>query len=83
MYDDTLPTNFICNSIAPATPVVTNEWTATGGTIEVTTTERYDTDGTTLLGYTHTFKFVNVNFANADKSFSFEEYLFGNYQTNL
>lgn len=83
LYSDTVPATFICNSIAPATPVVTNEWIATGGTIEVTTTERYETDGVTLIGYTHTFKLLNVNFANSNNSFSFEEYLFGGYQTNL
>jgi hypothetical protein len=83
LYSDTVPATFICNSIAPANPTVTNEWTATGGIIEVTTTERYDTDGISLLGYTHTFKLLNVNFSNPNNSFSFEEYLFGNYQTDL
>jgi len=83
LYSDTVPSTFICNSIAPATPVVTNEWNATGGTIEVTSIERFDTDGTTLIGYTHTIKLLNINFSNISNSFSFEEYLFGNYQTGL
>lgn len=79
LYNDVIPATFICNSIAPATPVVTNEWNATGGTISVTTTQTFDTDGITLLGYSHTIKLLNVNFANASNSFSFEEYLFGSY----
>ena len=83
LYNVTATSLTICSIIAPATPVVTNEWDATGGTIEVTTTQRFDTDGTTLLGYTHTFYLKNVNFSNESNSFSFEEYLFGNYQTTL
>ena len=83
LYSDTVPTTFICNSIAPATPVVTNEWNATGGTIEVTTIERFDTDEITLLGYTHAIRLKTINFSNESNSFSFEEYFFGNYQTTL
>lgn len=80
LYNDAIPNTFICSSIAPATPVVTNEWIATGGTIEVTTTQRFASDGITLIGYTHTFKLLNVNFASNSNSFSFEAYLFGDYQ---
>ncbi|WP_338410389.1 hypothetical protein [uncultured Flavobacterium sp.] len=82
IYDDNLPETFICNSIAPASPIVTNEWSATGGTLQVTTSERFDTTNTNLLGYTFTIKLLNINFSNANNSFSFEEYLFGNYQTS-
>ena len=82
IYNGTIPNTFICSSIAPATPVVLNEWKATGGTIEITTIERFDTDETTVIGYTHSIKLRNVNFSNGTNSFSFEEYFFGNYQTN-
>lgn len=83
LYNDKVSATFICNSIAPAYPIVTKEWIATGGSIEVTTTERKDPITAELIGYTHTFKLLNVNFASSDNSFSFEEYLFGNYQTGL
>lgn len=83
LYNDTASNVTICSTITPATPIVTNEWTATGGTIEVTTTQRFEADGITLAGYTHSFTLKNVNFANPNNSFSFEEYFFGNYQTNL
>ena len=59
------------------------EWKASGGTIDVTTTQRYDTDGITLLGYTHSIKLLNVNFSNGTNSFSFVEYLVGSYQTTI
>ena len=83
LYSDKVISTTICSTIAPASPVVTNEWNATGGTIEVVTTQRFDTDGITLLGYSHTIKLLNVNFANATNSFSFESYLFGSYNSNL
>jgi hypothetical protein len=83
LYNDTASNETICNTIAPATPIVTNEWIATGGTIEVTTTQRFEADGITLAGYTHSFTLKNVNFASPNNSFSFVEYFFGNYQTNL
>ena len=83
MYNDTATSETICNTFAPATPIVTNEWVATGGIIEVTTTQRFEADGITLAGYTHSFTLKNVNFASPNNSFSFEEYFFGNYQSDL
>ncbi len=83
LYNDTASNVTICSTIAPATPVVTNEWVATGGTIEVTTTQRFEADGTTLAGYTHSFTLKNVNFASTNNAFSFQEYFFGNYQSGL
>ena len=79
LYSDTVSATSICDVIAPATPVVTSEWKATGGTVSVTTTQKFDTDGITLLGYNHTIKLLNINFASPSNSFSFEEYLFGDY----
>lgn len=83
IYSADIPSGFICNSIAPANPVVTNEWNATGGTIEVTTIARLDTDETTILGYTHSFVFKNISFSNETNTFSFPVYFFGDYQTPL
>ena len=57
LYNSTASSTTICSTIAPASPVVTNEWKASGGTIDVTTTQRFDTDGITLLGYTHSLNF--------------------------
>jgi hypothetical protein len=81
IYSADIPSGFICSSIAPANPVVSNEWNATGGTIEVTTIARFDTDGTTIIGYTHSFVFKNISFSNATNTFSFPEYFFGDFQT--
>ena len=82
IYSGNVTSTNICATIPPATPVVEQEWNATGGTIEIITDALYDTDGVTLIGYTHNIKFVNVNFSGPSNSFSFTEYLFGNYETN-
>jgi hypothetical protein len=82
-YSGNLSSTTICSTLPPATPVVSNEWEATGGTILIETDERFDTDGTTVLGYTHNITFVNVSFSNSDNTFSFTTYLFGDYETGL
>jgi hypothetical protein len=82
-YSGNLSSTTICASLPPATPVVSKEWEATGGTILIETNERFDTDGTTLIGYTHNITFVNVSFSNADNTFSFTTYIFGDYETGL
>ena len=79
-YSDNLTNNSICTLIPPATPVVTKEWNASGGTIEVIATELFDeTDGTSL-GFTYNLVFQNVNFSSTEDSFSFTTYIFGDYQ---
>ncbi|UGS22803.1 hypothetical protein [Flavobacterium channae] len=83
IYSGNITDDNICDLVPPATPVVEQEWNATGGTIEIITDALYDTDGTTVIGYTHNIKFVNVNFSGPSNSFSFTEYLFGNHETDL
>ena len=80
-YSANVTSTSICSDIPPAAPVVTKEWIATGGTILIETNIVYETDGVTINSYTHNIKFVNVNFASPEESFSFEEYLFGDYTT--
>ena len=82
-YSGNLTSSTICNSLPPATPVVNKEWNATGGTILIETDERFDTDGTTLIGYTHNITFENVSFSNPENTFSFTTYIFGDYETGL
>ncbi|MEQ3691729.1 MAG: hypothetical protein ABNG98_09505 [Flavobacterium sp.] len=82
-YSGNLTSNTICSIIPPANPVVNKEWNATGGTILIETDERFDTDGITLIGYTHNITFENVSFSGPDNTFSFTTYIFGDYETGL
>jgi len=81
-YSGNLSAASICSTIPPSNPSVVKEWVATGGTIEVITTERRNANDE-LIGYTHNIRFVNINFSSTTDSFSFVSYIFGNYQTNL
>jgi hypothetical protein len=82
-YSENLTAATICSTIAPASPVVTKEWNASGGKILIETNERFAADGITLIGYTHNIVFQNVSFTNPENSFSFETYIFEDYETGL
>lgn len=73
----------ICSDLPPATPTVSKEWNATGGTMIVETNYLYDTDGVTIIGSTHNITFENISFSSGEDSFSFVSYIFGNYETSL
>jgi len=81
-YSGNLTNATICSTIPPSSPSVKKEWVATGGTIEIITTERRNSNNE-LIGYSHNIRFVNINFSSSDDSFSFVSYIFGNYETNL
>ena len=83
IYSDNLSATGICSILPPASPIVKKEWNATGGTIEIISDKLFATDGITVTGYTHNIRLLNVNFSNSNNSFSFTEYIFGNYRTNL
>lgn len=83
IYSGNISSTSICSTIPPANPVVENEWITIGGSIEIITDALYATDGVTITGYTHNIKFKNVNFSGPTNSFSFTEYNFGNYETDL
>lgn len=82
-YSGDLSSTSICSTIPPASPVVQNEWTATGGTILIETNEIFDTDEVTIIGYTHNITFENVSFSGTNDTFSFTTYIFGDYETDL
>lgn len=82
-YSGNLSATTICSTIPPASPVVSKEWNATGGKILIETNEVFDTDGITVIKYTHNITFENVSFSNPDNTFSFTTYIFGDYETGL
>jgi hypothetical protein len=75
----------ICDSPPAATPSVTEEWNAIGGTIEVTTTANKTTNtttnATTITGYNHYIVFKNINFQKPVGTQVYEAFVFGNYTT--
>lgn len=87
-YSDIVTSNSLCSDVPPASPTVSNEWTAAnGGTIQIITTARTTTNEVTgeitVTGYNHQIKFINIQFVGSNDSFVFDEYIFGTYTTTL
>lgn len=86
-YDGTVATANICGKIPPSTPKITEEWLGTDGVIEIATTAKVETnkndDGTRITGYTHSVIFRNITFAKPSGIQTNEEFIFGNYVTNV
>ena len=84
-YNGTVAADNICNTIAPATPIVTDQWTATSGKIEITTTTITATGtipGSTIItGYNHRIVFKNITFDKGNGTQVYETFVFGDYVT--
>lgn len=89
-YSGEVATGNICATIPLATPNVIEEWVATSGTIEITTTANVvpnttSTAGnaTKITGYTHYIEFKNVTFLKPNGVEQlYETYVFGDYTTS-
>ncbi len=84
-YNGTVAANNICETIPPATPSVTNQWTAAGGTIQIITTAIKTTNttdnSTRISGYNHNIVFKNITFTKANGTQVYETFPFGDYVT--
>jgi hypothetical protein len=84
-YNGTVATDNICNTIPPATPVPTDQWTATSGKIEITTTTittAGSVAGSTIItGYNHRIVFKNITFNKGNGTQVYETFVFGDYIT--
>jgi hypothetical protein len=83
-YNGTVSASTICESIPPATPIVTGQWTATGGKIVINTTAVKTTDetdnSTKITGYKHNITFKNITFDKGNgKEQVYETFPFGDY----
>lgn len=70
VYSDVMTNALLCSNIAPATPVVVEEWLASSGTIQIQTvvnkTTNASTGATTITGYTHNVNLLDVTFIKGD-----------------
>jgi hypothetical protein len=78
----------ICNTIPPATPYVNNEWVATSGKIEITTTTITQAGtiagSTVITGYNHHIVFTNITFDKGNgTNLKYETFPFGDYITTI
>lgn len=84
-YNGTVAADNICNTIPPATPIVTDQWTATSGKIEITTTTVTNpgsiAGSTVITGYNHHIVFKNITFDKGNGTQVYETFIFGDYIT--
>jgi len=84
-YNGAVSANNICETIPPATPIVTDQWNATNGTIQIITSAVKKTDAVTgrtkITGYNHNVVFKNITFAKNNGTQVYETFPFGDYVT--
>ena len=82
-YDGVVSSSTLCETIPPATPVVTDQWTATGGKIVIITTAVKATNekdnSTKITGYNHTITFKNITFDKGNGTQVYKSFPFGDY----
>lgn len=84
-YDGTVSTSSICDAIPQRTPIAIDQWSATAGTIQITTTAIKITDATNnstkITGYNHNIALKNITFAINNGEQVFRTLAFGDYVT--
>ena len=87
-YNGTVTSANICTLPQPISPIVIEEWVATAGKIEITTTTLLSTPdaitgATKILKYNHNIVIKNLKFLKSNgETITFEEFPFGDYTTN-
>jgi hypothetical protein len=86
-YNGTAGQENICPTVPAAIPNLLEEWTATAGTVQITTTAVKTVNTTTgitqITGYKHFIVFKNITFQKPNGTQVYETYIFGNYTTSV
>ncbi len=84
-YNGTVAADNICDIIPPALPIVTDQWIATSGKIQIITTAVKSTNtienSTRITGYNHNIVFKNITFDKGNGTQVYETFPFGDYVT--
>lgn len=82
-YNGAVNSSTICETIPPATPIVVDQWTTSGGKIAINTTAVKTTNttdnSTKITGYNHNITFKNITFVKSDGTQVYETFPFGDY----
>ena len=86
-YNGTISSSMFCETIPPSSPTVTDEWIATAGKIQISTTAIKTTNATTgktsITGYNHNIVFKNITFAKQNGTQVYETFAFGDYSRTI
>lgn len=82
-YNGAVTPSTICETIPPATPIVVDQWTTSGGKIVINTTAVKTTNttdnSTKITGYNHNITFKNITFVKSNGTQVYETFPFGDY----
>ncbi|HNP32386.1 MAG TPA: hypothetical protein PKN96_03780 [Flavobacterium sp.] len=82
-YSDAVTANNICPTVPDATPNLSEQWYATDGIIQITSTAIKSTDttdnSTRITGYTYTINFKNITFQKPNGPQVYDNFPFGTY----
>ena len=82
-YDGSVSSSNICPTIPDATPNLVEQWNATSGIIQITSTAIKSTNATDnstrITGYTYNIVFKNITFQKPTGPQVYETFQFGNY----
>ncbi|WP_264521805.1 hypothetical protein [Flavobacterium sp. N1994] len=82
-YASTVSANNICGAAPDVTPNLVEQWTATSGIIQITSTAIKTTNAsnnsTKITGYTYNINFKNITFQKPNGSQQYDNFPFGNY----
>lgn len=85
-YDGSINSNNICETLPPAKPYISDQWVATDGKIQITTTSIKSTNtvdnSTRITGYNHNIIFKNITFDRNNGTQVYETFPFGDYKTS-
>ena len=87
LFNSIISNTYFCGTLPPANPAVVDEWyasdgiTGTSGLILVTTTQIRNPTTNVVTGYNHYVVFKNITFSNGINTFTYENYVYGNYVT--
>lgn len=86
-YDGTVSSANICPTIPDATPNLKEQWNASSGIIQITSTAIKSTNSTDnstrITGYTYNIVFKNITFQKPTGPQVYETFPFGNYATTV
>jgi hypothetical protein len=86
-YASTVTANNICGTAPNVTPNLVEQWNATSGIIQITSTAIKSTNttdnSTRITGYTYNIVFKNITFQKPTGPQVYETFIFGNYATTI
>jgi hypothetical protein len=86
-YNGVVSSSMFCETIPPSSPSVSDEWIATAGKIQITTTaiktSNAATGQTSITGYNHNIVLKNITFAKQNGTQVYETFAFGDYSRSI